>query len=148
MGMTEALTHGAGRDLLAAWKLAWEARDVDAFMALFTEDADLRPDPFEEGVAGELAVRDHWNRFAASTVNTEFDAERSWVKDRTVLAAWHGASTLRRTAERVRHRGFMVLDLDGSGRIKRLRGYPQDRIVGIDSTVKPEPEPAAPQEEG
>ncbi len=144
--MTEALTLGAGQDLLAAWKRAWEARDVDAFMALFAETADFRPDPFEEPLIGTTAIRAHWNDFAARSVHTEFDPERTWVKDRTVLAAWHGAQTLRRTAERVRLRGFLVLDLDAAGRIGRLRGYPQTRVVGIDSTFKPEPDPAPSQE--
>lgn len=144
--MTEALTHGAGQDLLAALKRAWEARDVDALVALFTDDADLRPDPFEPSIVGANAIRSYWNDFAARTANTELDAERSWVQDRTVLAAWHGATTLRRSAERVRHRGFLVLDLDPAGRIARLRGYPGERIVGIDSTFKPEPAPEQPQE--
>lgn len=144
--MTEALTHGAGQDLLAALKRAWEARDVDALVALFTDDADLRPDPFEPSIVGANAIRAYWNDFAARNANTELDAERLWVQERTVLAAWHGATTLRRSAERVRHRGFLVLDLDPAGRIARLRGYPGERIVGIDSTFKPEPAPVPPQE--
>ena len=144
--MTEALTHGAGQDLLTAWKRAWEARDVDAFVQLFTEDADFRPDPFDEPIVGATAIRAYWNDFAARSANTELDAERLWVQDRTVLAAWHGASTVRTTAERVRHRGFLVFDLDPAGRIARLRGYPGQRAVGIDSRFKPEPVPAGPQE--
>lgn len=137
--MSEALTHGAGQDLLKAWKRAWEARDVDAFLALFTEDADFRPDPFADALVGSLAIRGYWNAFAAATVNTELDAERIWVTDRTVLASWHGAMTSRRTAERTRLRGFLAFDLDTEGRIDRLRGWPGERIVGIDSTVKPDP---------
>lgn len=144
--MTEALTLGAGQDLLAAWKRAWVARDVDAFMALFAERTDFRPDPFEDPLTDANAIRAYWNDFAIRSVNTELDPERTWVKDRTVLAAYHGAQTLRRTAERVRHRGFLVIDVDAAGRISRLRGYPQTRVVGIDSTVKPEPAPVQPQE--
>ncbi len=123
-----------------------KARDVDAFLALFAESADFRPDPFEEPLIGVNAIRGYWNDFAATSVHTELDPERTWVKDRTVLAAYHGAQTLRRTAERVRHRGFLVIDLDAGGRIARLRGYPQTRVVGIDSTFKPEPAPAPTQE--
>ncbi len=144
--MTEALTHGAGQDLLAAWKRAWEARDVDALVDLFAPDADVRFDPFGSAITDDNGLRDHWNAFAGSTVHTELDAERLWVQGRTVLAAWHGATTLRQTAERVRHRGFLVLDLDPAGRIARLRGYPQERVVGIDGTFRPEPAPGQPQE--
>ena len=144
--MTEALTHGAGQDLLAAWKRAWEDRDVDAFLALFTDDADFRPDPFAESIVGAAAIRAYWNDFAARTAHTELDAERLWVTDRSVLAAWHGATTLRASAERVRHRGFLAFDLDASGLISRLRGYPQERVVGTDSSFKPEPAPEPTQE--
>jgi len=144
--MTEALTHGAGQDLLVAWKRAWEARDVDAFVALFAEDADARPDPFEESLVGAAAIRAHWNRFAASTAHTELDAERVWVTDRSVLASWHGATTDRQTAQRTRHRGFLAFDLDATGRIARLRGWPAERLVGIDATFSPDPHPAEPQE--
>jgi uncharacterized protein (TIGR02246 family) len=144
--MIEALTHGAGQDLLAAWKRAWEARDVDAFLALFTDDADFRPDPFAESIVGETAIRTYWNDFAARTAHTELDTERLWVVDRSVLAAWHGATTLRATAERVRHRGFLAIDLDAEGRISRLRSYPRERTVGTDTSFKPEPVPGSPQE--
>ena len=146
--MTEALTHGAGQDLLAAWKRAWEARDVDAFLALFTDDADMRPDPFGESLLCAVAIRAHWNLFAAERLNAELDAERIWVKDRTVLASWHGATTDRRTAERIRHRGFLAFDLDAAGLITRLRGWPAERVVGIDSTVTPEPGERASSQEG
>lgn len=148
MRMIEALTHGAGQDLLAAWKRAWEARDVDAFLALFIEEADMRPDPFEEPLLGGVAIRAYWNAFAAANVNTELDTERLWVKDRTVLASWHGASTSRRTTERTRNRGFLAFDLDAAGRIVRMRGWPSRRVVGIDSTVKPDPTAPATSQEG
>jgi hypothetical protein len=136
--MTTALTHGAGQDLLTAWKRAWEARDPDAFLALFADGADMRPDPFEDSLVGELPIRGYWNAFSARSVNAEFDAERIWVQDRMVLASWHGAVTDRRTAERTRLRGFLTLELDAAGHIGRLRGWPLSRVVGIDSTVRPE----------
>ena len=91
----------------------------------------------------------HATRYGAETQGGKISWRSApWisVKDRTVLAAWHGARTLRQTAERVRHRGFLVLDLDAEGRISRLRGYAQARVVGIDSTFKPEPVPAPSQE--
>jgi len=145
--MTEALTHGAGQDLLAAWKRAWEARDVDALVALFAEEGDMRLDPFEEALVGELALRAHWTTFAERHIHTELDAERIWVKDRTVLASWHGAITDRHTAQRSRLRGFFAFDLDQAGCIIRLRGWPVEQVVGIDSTFKPEPPgPGAAQE--
>jgi uncharacterized protein (TIGR02246 family) len=145
--MSEALTHGAGQDLLQDWKHAWEARDVDAFMALFREDADFRPDPFGDALVGSLAIRAYWNDFARRTANTELDAERIWVVDRSVLASWHGATTRRDTGERTRLRGFLAFDLDDEGLIARLRGWPVERVIGIDGTFRAEP-PTDPGEGG
>ena len=94
------LTPGDGQDLLARFKQARERRDVDLVMALFREDAEYRPDPFEPPMVGDLAIREHWNEAAATLGNVEFDAERIWVAGNAVLASWHGAITRRETAER------------------------------------------------
>ncbi len=133
------LTQGDGDDLLARYRRAREARDVDAMMELYREDANLRLDPFADHLAGDLAIRAHWNDVAASQANVEFDAERTWVAGSTVLAAWHGAWTLRVTAERVRGRGFVTFELDDERRIVRERRWTIERAVGRDSTFEPEP---------
>jgi ketosteroid isomerase-like protein len=132
-----ALTQGDGDDLVARYKRALETRDVDAVMELYRDDADLRTDPFEEHVTGGLAIRAHWNQVAADRASVEFDAERVWVAGPTVLAAWHGAWTRRETAERVRERGIMTLELDDDRLIVRERHWTIGRVVGTDSTLRP-----------
>ncbi len=131
------LTKGNGDDLVARYRRARETRDVDAMMELYRGDADLRTDPFEEHATGELAIRGHWNRVAAEQASVEFDAERVWVSGPTVLAAWHGAWTRRETAERVREREFMTVELDDAGLIIRERHWTIRRVVGMDSTLRP-----------
>ena len=147
-GRMPNLTPGDADDLLAAYKRARETRDVDAAMALYRSDADLRTDPFGEHLAGELAIRAHWNRLALEQVNVEFDAERAWASGSTVLAAWHGAWTRRDTAERWRARGFVTFELDEDRLVVRERHWTLVRQVGIDTTVKPEPVPDDPGEGG
>jgi uncharacterized protein (TIGR02246 family) len=137
--MTVTVGHAAGQDLLDAWKRAWERRDPDGFLALFGTDAELRPDPFEPPLQGANAIREHWNAFAAGNVHTEFDAERIWAADGTVLASWHGATTDRATSARRRHRGFLAFELGPDGLIQRAKGWQLSRDVGIDSTARPEP---------
>ncbi len=132
------LTQGDGDDLLARYRRAREARDVDAMMELYREDADLRVDPFQDHLTGDLAIRAHWNDVAATQANVEFDAERTWVSGSTVLAAWHGAWTVRSNADRVRGRGFATFELDGEGRIVRERHWTLERVVGRDTTFEPE----------
>ena len=73
-----------------------------------------------------------------SQTHVEFDAERVWVSGPTVLASWHAAFTRRTTAERVRQRGFMTLELDEAGLIARFREWSVDRTVGVDRTYRPE----------
>ncbi|MFI5262201.1 MAG: nuclear transport factor 2 family protein [Candidatus Limnocylindrales bacterium] len=136
--MPTALTPGDGQDLLQRFKRAWERLDVDAAVELFREDAEYRLDPFEPALMGAIAIRAYWNEVAATQVHREFDAERVWVTGPTVLASWHGAATQRATAERVRYRGFMTLELDEAGLVSRGRMWSLARSVGRDATHRPE----------
>lgn len=136
MGVPTNLTPGDGQDLFARLKRAWEERDPDAMMELFSDDAEYRSDPFVEPLMGLVAVREHWNGVVAAQDHIEFDAERVWVSGRTVLGSWHVALTERATAERVRVRGFSTMELDDHGRIVRMREWPVRRVVGIDSSYR------------
>ena len=131
-----ALTNGDAQDLLAAWKRGVERRLPEELLELCAKDIDFRPDPFAEPLIGLSAVHAHWNEFAATQANVEFDAERVWVNGSTVLASWHGAYTRRATSERVRVRGFMTMELTEDRHIQRFRQWPIERVVGTDSTFE------------
>jgi limonene-1,2-epoxide hydrolase len=133
-----APSHGDAQDLLAAFKRGWERRAPDEVIELFERDIDYRPDPFSEPLIGINAVHALWNDIAASQTNVEFDAERVWVSGSTVLASWHAAYTRRATAERVRVRGFMTLELSDNRRVQRLRQWPTERVVGTDGIFERE----------
>jgi hypothetical protein len=130
------LTHGDAQDLLAAFKEGWEKRSVDMIVELFDKDIDYRPDPFSDPLVGLNAVRSLWNDVTASQAHVEFDAERIWVSGSTVLASWHAAFTRAATAERVRVRGFMTMEMGDDRRVVRLRQWPTEHVVGRDSTMK------------
>ena len=136
------LTPGDGQDVFARFKEAWQRRDVDQMLALFREDAEYRPDPFEPPLVGDIAIREYWTGVAATQANVEFDVERIWVTGRTVLANWHVAFTRRTTAERIRQRGFTTLELDEVGLVARSRAWVVARTVGTDSSFSVEPESA------
>jgi ketosteroid isomerase-like protein len=138
-----SLTPGDGQDVLAQFKHALEKRDPEAMLELFADDAEYRIDPFMQPLAGANAIREYWNDLAAHRDHVDFDTERVWVVGRTVLASWHAAYTRRASAERVRIRGFSTIELDESGRISRMRDWPTERLIGLDSKIKPETEPAA-----
>lgn len=132
------LTPGDAQDLLAAYKRGWEGRAPDELLELFGRDIDYRADPFAEPLIGLNQVRALWNDLAAGQAHVEFDAERVWVSGNTVLCSWHAAYTRRATAERVRARGFMTLELGDDGRVVRLRQWPSERVVGVDRTFEAE----------
>lgn len=134
------LSHGDAQDLLATLKGAWERRAPDEIVDLFDADAEYRPDPFADPLHGVNAIRALWNDLAATQSHVEFDAERIWVSGSTVLASWHAAYTRRATAERVRVRGFLTIELNESEprRVQRMKQWPLERVVGIDSTLAAE----------
>lgn len=132
------LTHGAAQDLLAEMKRGWEGRLPDVIVDLFAEDADYRESPFTQPLSGLNAIRQRWNDICARQANIDFDAQRIWVSGTTVLCSWHAAYTRRRTAERVRVRGFTTLELNGDGKVWRLRQWPVSRVVGTDETFRRE----------
>lgn len=138
------LTHGDGQDLLERYKRAREARDPDAAVALYAPEAEHRAHPFRDPFVGHNAIRGMWNDIAANEGHVEFDAEGIWTAGRTVLASWHGAYTDRASAERVRLRGFITLELDDDGLVTRVREWPVSRVVGVDSTFRPEPSERVP----
>ncbi|MEA2676597.1 MAG: hypothetical protein QOJ81_738 [Chloroflexota bacterium] len=131
-------SHGDAQDLVAAFKRGWERRSPDELLELFDRDIDYRADPFAEPLIGLNAVRALWNDVAATQAHVEFDAEHIWVSGMTVLASWHAAYTRRATAERVRARGFMTMELGDDRRIQRLRQWPTERVVGEDRTFEAE----------
>ena len=139
--MPESLSPGDGQDLLARYKQARQKRDPDGMLELFSDDAEYRYDPFEEPLSGANAIRGYWNGVSADQTHVDFDAERVWVVGRTVLSSWHGAHTLRASAERIRVRGFSTMELDELGRIVRLREWSIAHAIGTDNKSKPEPEP-------
>jgi len=136
------LSHGDAQDLLATFKHAWERRAPDDIVELFDVNAEFRPDPFSDTLQGLNAIRALWNDMAATQSHVEFDAERIWVSGATVLASWHAAYTRSATAERVRVRGFMTIEMNESEprRVQRMKQWPLERVVGTDSTLASEEE--------
>jgi ketosteroid isomerase-like protein len=117
------LDHAAAQDLLEAYGRAWESFDGDAWVALFTEDASYREEPFEEPLVGHLALRAYLLEAAQSQRDVEFTVERHWVVPPTVLAAWHASFVRRSTGARVRLAGFLTMEVAPDGRIGRFREW-------------------------
>ena len=79
------IDHAAAETLLERFGAAWQTFDGDAWVDLFTDDAEFREDPFEPPLVGRNAVRAYLLRTAELQEQVEFTAERHWVVDPTIL---------------------------------------------------------------
>ena len=134
------MTPAQAQDLLDTYRRALQSLDVDLALSLYREEAELRDDPWGPTCVGVLAIRARWNALAATRAHIDFDIERHWTSGSAVIAAWHGAYTVRASAARVRQRAVTIFELDAGGLILRERTWALERSVGLDSTWTPEPE--------
>jgi ketosteroid isomerase-like protein len=117
------IDYAAAGDLLEAYGRAWETFDGDAWVAIFTGDAEYHEDPFGEPVVGHNALRAYLLDASASQRAVEFTTERHWVSGTTILAAWHATFTRRASGRLVRMAGFMTAEVAPDGRIARFREW-------------------------
>jgi ketosteroid isomerase-like protein len=117
------IDYAAGGELLDAYGRAWMTFDGDAWVALFTEEAEYHEDPFESALVGHNALRRYLLEAAETQEQVEVTFERHWVEGSTVLAVWHASFIRRTTRARVRLSGFMTLDVADDGRVSRFREW-------------------------
>jgi ketosteroid isomerase-like protein len=120
------LDHAAAEDVLERFGTAWQTFDGDAWVELFTDDAEFREDPFEPPLVGRNAIRAYLLRAAELQEQVDFTAERHWVVDPTILVAWHASYIARQDRVAVWLAGFMTLEMR-DGRIARLRQWVRRR---------------------
>ena len=78
-------------DVIARFNAAFDARDVDAVMALMTDDCVFEStDPAPDGVRheGAQAVRAAWGLFFASTPSTTFMVEDAFGAGDRAVQRW------------------------------------------------------------
>ncbi len=117
------IDYAAGGELVEAYGRAWQDFSGDAWVALFTEDAEYHGDPFDEPLVGHNALRSFLLESSARQRDVAFTVERHWVSGATVLAAWH-ASWIERSDDTVTRRaGFLTAEVAEDGRIRRFREW-------------------------
>ena len=117
------IDHAAGGALLEGYGRAWQAFDGDAWVAIFTEDAEYHGDPFREPLVGHNALRAFLLESAETQRDVDFTVERHWVSGSTVLAAWHASWKGRDRGGLVRAAGFLTAETASDGRISRFREW-------------------------
>jgi SnoaL-like polyketide cyclase. len=117
------IDYATAGDLLVAYGRAWETFDGDAWVAIFTDDAEYHENPFGAPLVGHNALRAYLLDASASQRDVEFTVERHWVSGGTVLAAWHATLTRRASGRLVRMAGFMTAEVAPDDRISRFREW-------------------------
>jgi hypothetical protein len=108
---------------LAAYGLAWERRDGQAFAALFTPDVHYHWTPFEEPKVGRDAVAE---AFAAAVVrqgDIRFTALALSRGDPGGIAHWQCSFTRADEDYTVRLDGMLVVEFDHSGLCRIFREW-------------------------
>lgn len=117
------IDYAAAGDVLEAYGRAWEAFDGDAWVAIFSDDAEYHEDPFGEPIVGHNALRAYLLDASASQRDVEFTVERHWVSGPTILAAWRATFTRRTSGRLVRMAGFLTAEMARDGKIARFREW-------------------------
>lgn len=117
------IDYATAGTLLDAYGTAWRTFDGNAWVALFTHDAEYHGDPFGEPLVGHNALRAFLLESAETQRDVDFTVERHWVSGSTVLAAWHASWVRRHDGQLVRAAGFLAADVTSDGRIGRFHEW-------------------------
>jgi ketosteroid isomerase-like protein len=115
--------YAAAGEWLDAFGRAWQQHDGDAWVGLFTEDAEYHEDPFGDPLVGHNALRAYLLEGAEAERDVDFTVERHWVAGETILAAWHASYIGDAGGQRVRLGGFLTAEMAPDGRATRFREW-------------------------
>lgn len=109
--------------IMEDYRRAWEHKDADLLLTLFTEDATYHENPFNEPLVGHDAIRKYWQRVVMTNqkdIRFRWRSVHSNGKEHTI--EWEAEFTRIEPSQRVELRGMMFLAFSGD-RIVRLREY-------------------------
>ena len=79
---------------LNGYKAAWENRDIEAVLALFTPDADYRERRFGEPLLGHATLASYWrDRVFEHQRDISFNFQLWGVRGNELIARWQAAFT-------------------------------------------------------
>jgi limonene-1,2-epoxide hydrolase len=103
------------------YRRAWEEADDDAVVALFTEDATYRSNPFEEPHRGHEGIRTYWRNVTRSQSNVSVEIGRTMTDGRRAVVEWW--TQMDNDELPVTLPGALILDFAEDGRCSALREY-------------------------
>jgi len=83
------MTREEAVELITIYGKAWETRDPELIVTIFTEDATY-DDPKEPENIGQDAIKEYWiTKVIGEQSDIKFEIKHVWVDGDTVIAEWH-----------------------------------------------------------
>lgn len=119
--------------VIAAYGKAWNDHDVEAILAMHTEDSVFENHTSGGKAVGKAAIREVLKGVFATFPDIRFDARRTYVRDGVVTQEWtasgtlavpftRGSATVQPTGRKVSWNGVDVIPFEGS-RVARKDVY-------------------------
>ena len=102
---------------------AWEAKDADAFAALFADDALYYWTPFEDPQKGTDEIRTAFDAAVKRQTDIDFGARPLYVQAQLGAAHWSCSFTRPETGKRVHIDGICVVQFGESGKALSFREW-------------------------
>jgi ketosteroid isomerase-like protein len=119
----QGLTTGALEGWLARYEQAWETRDAERAVALFSADARYHEMPFDAPKVGSAGIREYWTTVTADQRDIDFQSTVVAVNGQTGVARWSASLRSAASGARIALDGVFVLTFDASGRCSELREW-------------------------
>jgi uncharacterized protein (TIGR02246 family) len=83
------INHNEALGLIKTYGKAWETKNPDLIITIFTDDATYN-DPSEPENIGKDAIKKYWEyKVVGEQDDIKFDLKHVWVSGETVIAEWH-----------------------------------------------------------
>jgi ketosteroid isomerase-like protein len=106
--------------VMADYARAWETRDAELVLTLFTEGATYQENPFSEPMAGHAAIRNYWEGATRQHRDVHFQWDFVDSTGDLRVINWSCSFCRADVAGRFELRGIMLLEFRGE-RIFRFR---------------------------
>jgi steroid delta-isomerase-like uncharacterized protein len=111
--------------VIAAYGEAWNRHDIDAILAMHTEDSVFENHTSGGKAVGKAAIREILKGVFAAFPDIRFDARRTYVRDGLVTQEWtatgtlaipytSGSGTVQPTGKKISWNGVDVIPFDGN----------------------------------
>lgn len=108
---------------LQAYGSAWESRDPEAAVGLFTSDALYYETPFDEPARGSEGIRMYWAESTGRQRGVGFRGQVLAVSGLRGLARWSAEFVRIPSGARVELDGILQVDFAPGGRCRELREW-------------------------